>query len=138
MVLARRLDEKMMILIRQGKSFFHMACSGHEAAQLAAASNFKPGEDWFYPYYRDAALTSGLGVDSKDHLLAFFARRDDPNSGGRQLPQHFSNRSLRIVSQSSPTGTQYLQAVGSALTRKWEKKKEVGLCIFRGRDHQPG
>tara|TARA_Y100000034_G_scaffold116698_1_gene155334 strand:- start:6198 stop:8204 length:2007 start_codon:yes stop_codon:yes gene_type:complete len=125
MVLARRLDEKMMILIRQGKSFFHMACSGHEAAQLAAASNFKPGEDWFYPYYRDAALTSGLGVDSKDHLLAFFARRDDPNSGGRQLPQHFSNRSLRIVSQSSPTGTQYLQAVGSALTRKWEKKKEV-------------
>ena len=125
MVLTRRLDEKMMILIRQGKSFFHIACSGHEGAQLAAACNFKPGEDWFYPYYRDAALTIGLGVESKDHLLAFLARKDDPISGGRQLPQHFSNVSLRIVSQSSPTGTQFLHAVGSALTRKWEKKKEV-------------
>ena len=125
MVLTRRLDEKMMILIRQGKSFFHIACSGHEGAQLAAACNFKPGEDWFYPYYRDAALTIGLGVDSKDHLLSSLARNDDPISGGRQLPQHFSNESLRIVSQSSVTGTQFLHAVGSALTRKWEKKKEV-------------
>ncbi|MGY8780636.1 MAG: alpha-ketoacid dehydrogenase subunit alpha/beta [Fidelibacterota bacterium] len=125
MVLARRLDEKMMIMIRQGKSFFHIACSGHEAAQLAASSNLKSGEDWIYPYYRDAALTLGLGVTSKDHLLGFLARRDDPASGGRQMPQHFGSKKLRIVSQSSPTGTQFLQAVGSALTRKWEERKEV-------------
>jgi len=125
MVLARRLDEKMMILIRQGKSFFHIACSGHEAAQLAASSNLKPGEDWVYPYYRDAALTIGLGVTSKEHLLAFLARKSDPASGGRQMPQHFGSKDLRIVSQSSPTGTQYLHAVGTALTLKWEGKKEV-------------
>jgi len=125
MVLARRLDEKMMTLIKQGKSFFHIACSGHEAAQLAAASNLKPGKDWFYPYYRDAALTIGLGVTSKDHLLAFLARKDDKASGGRQLPQHFGDKNLRIVSQSSSTGTQFLNAVGSALTRKWEGQKEV-------------
>ena len=125
MVVARRLDEKMMTLIKQGKSYFHIACSGHEAAQLAAASNLKPGKDWFYPYYRDAALTIGLGVTSKDHLLAFLARKDDKASGGRQLPQHFGDKDLRIVSQSSSTGTQYLNAVGTALTRKWEKEKEV-------------
>ena len=125
MQIARRLDEKMMNLIKQGKSFFHIACSGHEAAQLAAASNLKPGKDWFYPYYRDAALTIGLGVTSKDHLLGFLARKDDKASGGRQLPQHFGDKDLRIVSQSSSTGTQFLNAVGTALTRKWEGQKEV-------------
>ncbi len=125
MVTARRLDEKMNTLIRQGKSFFHIACSGHESTQLAASCNLKSGEDWAYPYYRDAALTLGLGVTSKDHLLGFLARKDDPASGGRQLPQHFGDKDLRIVSQSSPTGSQYLQAVGTAKTRKWEGKKEV-------------
>ena len=125
MVLARRLDEKMITMIRQAKSFFHIACSGHEAAQLAAAVNLKSGLDWIFPYYRDAALTIGLGVTSKDHLLGFLARKDDKASGGRQLPQHFGHKDLRIVSQSSATGTQYLQAVGTAQTLKWEGKKEV-------------
>ena len=125
MVLARRLDEKMITMIRQAKSFFHIACSGHEAAQLAAAVNLKSGLDWIFPYYRDAALTIGLGVTSKDHLLGFLARKDDKASGGRQLPQHFGHKDLRIVSQSSATGTQYLQAVGMAQTLKWEGKKEV-------------
>ena len=125
MALARRLDEKMITLIRQAKSFFHIACSGHEAAQLAAAVNLKSGLDWIFPYYRDAALTIGLGVTSKDHLLGFLARKDDKASGGRQLPQHFGHKDLRIVSQSSATGTQYLQAVGTAQTLKWEGKKEV-------------
>ena len=125
MVLARRLDEKMITMIRQAKSFFHIACSGHEAAQLGAAVNLKSGLDWIFPYYRDAALTIGLGVTSKDHLLGFLARKDDKASGGRQLPQHFGHKDLRIVSQSSATGTQYLQAVGTAQTLKWEGKKEV-------------
>lgn len=125
MVTARRLDEKMLIMLKQGKSYFHIGGSGHEAAQLAAASVLRPGEDWAYPYYRDAALCLGLGMTAKEQLLCFLARKDDPNSGGRQMPQHYGHKDLRIVSQSSPTGTQFLQAVGCGLTRKWEKTKEI-------------
>lgn len=125
MVLSRMLDEKMAILLRQGKGFFHMACSGHEAAQTAAAFNLRSAKDWFYPYYRDSAFTVGLGMTAKDHLLAFFAKSDDPSSGGRQMPHHYGKRDLNIVTQSSPTGTQYLQAVGCAMACKLNKKKEV-------------
>jgi len=125
MVTARRLDEKMLIMLKQGKSFFHIGCSGHEAAQLAASSVMRPKEDWSYPYYRDAAFCLGLGMTSREQLLCFLARKNDPNSGGRQMPQHYGHKDLRIVSQSSPTGTQFLQAVGSGLTRKWEKSKEL-------------
>ena len=125
MYLARTLDEKQLILLKQGKAFFHIGCSGHEGAQLAASNNLNPGKDWVYPYYRDAALCLGLGMTGKDQLLSFLARDDDPNSGGRQMPQHYGHKNLRIVSQSSPTGTQFLQAVGCAMSRKWEKTKEV-------------
>ncbi|MCH7762380.1 MAG: tungsten formylmethanofuran dehydrogenase [Candidatus Marinimicrobia bacterium] len=125
MVTARRLDEKMLIMLKQGKSYFHIGSSGHEAAQLAAASVLRPGEDWVYPYYRDAALCLGLGMTPKEQLLCFLARKDDPNSGGRQMPQHYGHKELRIVSQSSATGTQFLQAVGTAMTRQWEKTKEI-------------
>ena len=88
MVLARRLDEKQLIMLKQGKAFFHIGCSGHEAAQMAAAVNMNPGQDWAYPYYRDAALCLGLGMTGREQLLSFLARKDDPNSGGRQMPQH--------------------------------------------------
>ena len=125
MVLSRMLDEKMAILLRQGKGFFHMACSGHEAAQTAAAFNLQSAKDWFYPYYRDGAFTIGVGMTAKDHLLAFFAKSDDPSSGGRQMPHHYGKRDLNIVTQSSPTGTQYLQAIGCAMACKLNKKKEV-------------
>ena len=125
MVSARELDTKMLILLKQGKGFFHMGCSGHEAAQVAAGLTFKKGKDWSYPYYRDGAYTLTLGVTIKEHLLSFLAREDDPASGGRQMPMHYSNKKLRIVSQSSATGTQYLQAVGCALSRKLENSKEV-------------
>ena len=125
MVTARRLDEKMLIMLKQGKSFFQIGCSGHEAAQLAAATVMRPGEDWAYPYYRDAALCLGLGMTAKEQLLCFLAKADDPNSGGRQMPQHYGHKELRIVSQSSATGTQFLQAVGSGMTRKWDKTKEI-------------
>ena len=125
MVLARELDNRMLTLIKQGKGFFHMGCSGHESAQIAAALTINEGKDWSYPYYRDGAYTLALGVSSKEHLLSFLARADDPASGGRQMPMHYSNKNLRIVSQSSATGTQYLQAVGCALTRKLDQNKEV-------------
>jgi 2-oxoisovalerate dehydrogenase E1 component len=125
MVLARSLDTKMMIMLKQGKAFFHMGCSGHEAAQLAAAVALRPETDWSYPYYRDGAYCLGLGMTSKEQLLGFLAREADPNSGGRQMPQHYSHKELRIVSQSSPTGTQYLQAVGCAMARRMEKTKDV-------------
>jgi len=125
MVTARELDTKMMIMLKQGKAFFHMGCSGHEASQIAAAVAIRPGVDWSYPYYRDGAYCLGLGMTSKAQLLGFLARDGDPNSGGRQMPQHYSDRELRIVSQSSPTGTQYLQAVGCALARRKEKTKDV-------------
>ena len=125
MALSRRLDEKMLILLRQGKSFFHIGASGHEAAQLAAAVLIRPGEDWSYPYYRDGAYCIGLGMTAREQLLCFLSRADDPNSGGRQMPQHYGHKDLRIVSQSSPTGTQFLQAVGTAIARKMEETKDV-------------
>ena len=125
MVMARELDLKMLILLKQGKGFFHMGCSGHEASQVAAAYTLNQGKDWSYPYYRDGAFTLALGVTTRQHLLSFLARADDPASGGRQMPMHYGNKNLRIVSQSSATGTQYLQAVGCALSRKLEKTKEI-------------
>ena len=125
MVMARELDLKMLILLKQGKGFFHMGCSGHEASQVAAAYTLNQGKDWSYPYYRDGAFTLALGVTTRQHLLSFLARADDPASGGRQMPMHYGNKNLRIVSQSSATGTQYLQAVGCALSRKLDKTKEI-------------
>ena len=125
MALSRRLDDKMLILLKQGKSFFHIGASGHEAAQLAAAEVIKPGEDWSFPYYRDGAYCIGLGMTAREQLLSFLAKAADPNSGGRQMPQHYGHKDLRIVSQSSPTGTQFLQAVGCALVCKMGKTKEV-------------
>ena len=125
MLSARVLDNKILIMLKQNKGFFHMGCSGHEAAQAAAALTINGGRDWSYPYYRDGAFTLALGMTPRDHLLAFLGKEADPNSGGRQMPMHYGNKSLRIVSQSSATGTQYLQSVGCALTRKLEKNKEV-------------
>jgi len=125
MALSRKLDDKMLILLKQGKSFFHIGASGHEAAQLAAAEMIKPGEDWSFPYYRDGAYCIGLGMTAREQLLSFLAKAEDPNSGGRQMPQHYGHKNLRVVSQSSPTGTQFLQAVGCAMACKLKKTKEV-------------
>ena len=125
MLTSRFLDEKMLTMIRQGKSFFHIGAAGHEAAQVAAALAFKPGVDWAYPYYRDQAFVLQWGVQPFEILLNFLARKDDPSSGGRQMPQHYGHKALRIVSQSSPTGTQYLQAVGTAMGCQKDGKREV-------------
>ncbi|HXG38823.1 MAG TPA: thiamine pyrophosphate-dependent enzyme [Bacteroidota bacterium] len=125
MLLARRMDEKQLILLKQGKCFFHIGGSGHEAAQVAAASAFKPGYDWFFPYYRDIGLSLHLGLTPEEVFLAALHRAEDPMTGARQMPSHFGKKELRIVTQSSPTGTQYLQAVGVALAAKKERVDEV-------------
>jgi len=125
MALSRRLDEKQLILLKQGKGFFHIGAAGHEAAQLAAAHCFKPGFDYAFPYYRNQAFCLGWGMTSKEHLLSFLAKEDDPSSGGRQMPQHFGHKELNIVSQSSSTGTQYLQSVGVAFGMKRNGEKAV-------------
>ena len=125
MFLSRTLDDKQLKLLKQGKGFFHIGATGHEAAELAAAKNINPEIDYSYPYYRDQAYCIGLGMTAKELLLSFLAKDDDPNSSGRQMPQHFGSKELNIVSQSSPTGTQYLQAVGAAFTIKRDKLKSL-------------
>lgn len=125
MVLSRRLDDKMMIMLKQGKSFFHIGASGHEAIQTAAAFAMQPAKDYAYPYYRDLTFTLQFGVTPLETMLLFLARAADPSSGGRQMSNHYGNARQNIVSQSSPTGTQYLQAVGSAMASKKLNSDEV-------------
>jgi 2-oxoisovalerate dehydrogenase E1 component len=115
MVLAREIDDKALRLLKQGKTFFHIAASGHEAIQMAIGLSLNPKKDWLFPYYRDLGTVLNAGMTTEEFFLGCYAKANDPASGGRQLPTHWGMTRANLPSQSSPTGTQYLQAVGAAL-----------------------
>lgn len=130
MALARAVDLRAWTLSRQGRAHFVITSRGHEAAQVGAAMALDPGRDWLVPYYRSLAMVLGLGMSAKDALLSIFARATDPNSGGRQLPMHFSYPPLRIVSGSSVVATQIPHATGLALAAKLAGEPAVALAAF--------
>ena len=127
MLLARKLDERMWILQRQGKIAFVISGQGQEGAQVGAAFALRPGQDWLHPYYRDMAMVLTVGMTPRDLLLACYGKAEDPSSGGRQMPAHYGKASLRIVTGSSPVTTQIPQAAGIAYASKLMGKDEVTL-----------
>src|SRR3990167_9333 len=122
----RYMDDKMSKLVRQNKgATFHLGVAGHEMIGALSALSLIPGTDWAYPYYRDRAFAIGLGCTLKDILAAFLARDIPNHSGGRMMPEHFSQVDLRIPCQSSVVGSQFLQAVGTAKSAQLRGEKEV-------------
>lgn len=127
---ARKFDERGFVLQRSGKIAFHVSGIGQEVAQVAAAFALEKGKDYFFPYYRDYGFVLSVGMTMKELMLSVFAKAEDPNSGGRQMPGHFSHKKLNIVTGSSPVTTQVPHAVGVALSAKMKKKDFVAFATF--------
>jgi len=125
MIRSRIIDNKAMRLLKQGKTFFHIAAEGHEAVQMAIGLHLDPKKDWLFPYYRDLGTVLMAGITPEEVFLGTFAKATDPASGGRQLPVHWGMINAQLPSQSSPTGTQFLQAVGTALASRKRGIKNV-------------
>lgn len=127
---ARKFDERGFVLQRSGKIAFHVSGIGQEPAQVAAAFALEKGKDYFLPYYRDYGFVLAAGMTMKELMLSVFAKAEDPSSGGRQMPGHFSHKKLNIVTGSSPVTTQVPHAVGFALSAKMKKKDFVSFVTF--------
>ena len=125
MLYTRKSDEKHLLLVKQGKSFFHIGGSGHEAVQVAIGLSLERKKDWGWTYYRDSAFTYTMGMTPREYFLLAFAKAECPATGGKQMPGHYGNPALNLPTQSSPTGTQFLNAVGTALASKELKKDEI-------------
>lgn len=130
MLLARKIDERMWLLNRAGKIPFVVSCQGQEAAQVGAAFALDRNKDYVLPYYRDVGVVLTFGMTARDLMLAAFAKAEDPNSGGRQMPGHFGQKKNRIVTGSSPVTTQVPHAAGIALAAKMEGKDLVVFTTF--------
>lgn len=130
MLLARKVDERMWLLNRAGKIPFVISCQGQEAAQVGASFALDRDKDYVAPYYRDMGIVLSFGMTVKELMLSGFAKAEDPNSGGRQMPGHFGQKKNRILTGSSPVTTQVPHAVGIALAAKMENQKLVSLVTL--------
>ena len=124
-VLGRLLDERILVLNRQGRAPFAISGQGHEATQVGVGYALRRGHDWLVPYYRDLTLTLVMGMEPKDHLMASLGKAKDPNSGARQMPSHYSSRAHNIVTTGSPVATQILHAVGIAEAFRYRHEDKV-------------
>ena len=137
MLLSRKLDERLWLLNRAGKIPFVISCQGQEAAQVGAAFALNRKEDYVLPYYRDLGVVLAFGMTARDLMLSDFAKAEDPNSGGRQMPGHFGQKKNRIVTGSSPVTTQVPHAVGIALAARMDGERYCIICYVWRRFIKP-